>query len=258
MAESLTFSIYPDAETISLRLLENAIGDVRKLVRDVDYAVTRERGRRWIVAELHSSTPTITIRPAIDGSETVDVVGAGLRIVTTGQGVDPPPYFSAYALDDLKRMRRLFGGGGKARHIQFSSDGKQVATVDNRISERVDRIQRGTYVLLGSAEGMLDAVNLHGAAKTFTVWDRLTGVPVRCALPAGANWIDHVKNLLQRRVLVVGQVRYYSNGVPHSMSHLREVQDASPDLSLPKARFGCIPDLTGGEEPSKYLESMRE
>ena len=259
MAESLTFSIYPDAETISLALLKNAIDAVSKLVRDVDYAVTRERvGRRWIVTELRSSTPTITIRPALDGTGTVDVIGTGLRIVTTGPGIAPPPHFSADALDDLKKMRRLFGGGGRARRIVFSSDELQVATVDARISERVDRIQRGTYALLGSLEGTLDAVNLHGAAKTFTVWDRLTGVPVRCALPADVGWIDRVKNLLQRRVMVMGQVRYYSNGIPHSVSHVGEVHDASPDLTLPKAHFGSIPDLTGGEEPAEYLKSMRE
>ncbi len=258
MADSLTFSIHPDAETISLRLLEKTIEDVRKLVRDVDYVVTRERvGRRWIVTELRSSTPTITIRPILDGTETVDVIGAGLRIVTTGPGVEPPPYFSADALDDLKRMRRLFVGRERARRVVFSSDERELATIDDRISERVERIQRGTYSVLGSLEGMLDAVNLHGASKTFTIWDRLSGVPVRCAIP-DPDWVPVVRELLQRRVSVMGQVNYYSNGTPYSMSRVRDLQDATPDPTLPKAHFGSIPDLTGGAEPTEYLKSMRE
>jgi hypothetical protein len=258
MAESLTFSIHPDAETISLALLGKAIEDVRKLVRDIDYAVTRERfGRRWIVTALRSTNPTITIRPIVDGAETIDVIGAGLRLVTMSPGIEPPPYFSADALDDLKGMRRLFRGRERARRVVFSADEAEVATVDSRISERVERIQRGTYVLLSSLEGTLDAINLHGATKTFTVWDRVTGVPVRCAMP-GPDWISQVKNLLERRVLVAGRIRYYSNGIPHSVAQVEELHDASPNPNLPKAHFGSIPDLTGGKEPAEYLKSMRE
>jgi len=258
MADSLTFTIHPDAQSLSLGLFLKTIEDIRRLVRDVDYAVSRERmGRLWVVSELRSSTPTITIRPVVDGTEAVDAIINGLRIVVAEHGAEPPPHFSADVLDDLKRMRRLFAGRERARRIVFSSDGGEVATIDEGISAKVDRILRGTYSLLGSLEGMLDAINLHGR-PSFTIWDRVSGSPVRCAFPKETAWVESVKELLQHRVLVAGQVNYFSNGVPRSVTRLRELRDMTPDLSLPQARFGSIPDLTGGKEPGDYLESLRE
>lgn len=257
MADSLTFTIHPDAESLSLGLFLKTIEDIRRLVRDVDYAVSRERkGRLWIVSELRSSAPTITIRPIVDGTETVEAMVAGLPMVV-GETREPPPHFSADVLDDLKRMRRLFAGRERARRLVLSSEAGEVATIDEHISAKVDRILRATYSLLGSLEGMLDAINLHGR-PSFTIWDRVSGSPVRCAFPKETAWVESVKELLQHRVLVAGQVNYFSNGVPRSVTRLRELRDMTPDLSLPQARFGSIPDLTGGKEPADYLESLRE
>jgi len=258
MADSLTFAIQPDAESVSLSLFAKSVEDIRRLVRDVDYAVTRQRkGRRWIISQLRSSYPTMTIKPMLDGTDTVDAIATGLRIVTAGVSVEPPPHFSADALDDLLGMRRLFSGRDRARRVVCSSDETEIATIDRGIAEKVERILRGTYTVLGSLEGTLDAINVHGAG-TFTIWDRLSGHPVRCTFPKESAWVQTVKDLLQTRVLVVGEVSYFSNGAPRSITRIREIRDMTPDPSLPRARFGSIPDLTGGKEPGEYLRSMRE
>lgn len=234
------------------------IEDITRLVRDVDYAVTRERkGRPWVVSDLHSSIPTVTVRPIIDGTDTVNAIAMGLRSIIAGEGSDPPAHFSADALDHLKRMRRLFRGKERALRLVVTSQSEPVATITEEINAKVDRILRGTYSVLGSLEGMLDAINLHGA-PTFTIWERLSGNPVRCTFPKDPEWVSRVKDLLQTRALVIGQVNYFSNGVPRSITRIRELRDLTPDPSLPRAGFGAIPDLTGGEEPADYIRSMRE
>ncbi len=254
MADDLTFAIYPEAETISLSLLLRTITNVKRIVQDVDYAVTQEKKRRWIVTKLQSSTPTITIKPVLDGSETIDAFGSGLETVMAGRQIDPPPSFTADALDHLKGMKGIFTyKRDRASRVVFTSDGLEV-TVDQRVGERVERIERGTYSVLGSMEGILDAVNFH--AKSFHIWDRVTGLPIRCSLPK--NMTDQVKELLQHRVSVQGQINYYSNGMPRSLTKVSSLVDGSPDPSLPEASFGSIPDIIGDREPAEYLRAMRE
>ena len=254
MADDLTFAIYPEAETISLSLLLRTIQYVKRIVQDVDYAVTQEKKRRWIVTKLQSTTPKITIKPVLDGSETIDTFGSGLETVMAGQQTDPPPRFSADALDHLKGMKGLFTWKkDRANRVVFTSDGREV-TVDQRIGERVERIERGTYAVLGSMEGMLDAVNFR--AKTFHIWDRVTGLPIRCSLPK--DMTEQVKELLQHRVSVQGQINYYSNGMPRSLTQVSSIIDGTPDPSLPEASFGSIPDIIGDREPVEYLQAMRE
>ena len=259
MAESLTFAIHPAGETLWLGTLLKSIEDVGKLIRDVDLAVTRERkGRPWIVTQLRSSTPTITLKPAIDGTGVVDAVAEGLGVLAGDEEpTEAPRYFSEDALDHLREMRALFKGKYRARHLVFSTDEKrEIATVKEDISEKVDRVLRGSYTMLGSLEGSLEAINIHPKPPKFTIWERVTGRPIRCSF--AKEWMENVKALLEARVLVVGQVTYFRNGMPRSMSQLTDLRDMTPDPSLPRAKFGSVPGLTGGKDTDEYIRSMRE
>jgi hypothetical protein len=89
----LNFTIHPDNESASLSLFLRAMQRIQRLIKEVDYAVTRERSdRRWVIAQLQSSAPTVTVRSLLGDTETVDVIGKGIRMVTSG--ADAPPEFS--------------------------------------------------------------------------------------------------------------------------------------------------------------------
>jgi hypothetical protein len=259
MADSLTIALHPETETLWLETLLRAIEDVRRIVKDVDFAVTRERkGRPWVVTRLQSTVPTITLRPAVDGTQVVDAIAEGLQVLA---GEEEPPeaprYFSEDALDHLREMRHLFRGKYGVRRIVFSTNEQpEVATVRRDIDEKVARVLRGSYTILGSLEGTLEAINTHPTLPKFTIWERVTGRPIRCSFPR--DWLERVKALLEARVLVAGQVTYFRNGMPRSVTQLRELQDMTPDASLPRAGFGSIPGLSGGKDAAEYLRSMRE
>ena len=107
MPEGLTFTINPDAQAASVELFVKALGDISRLLRDVDYAVSRERSsRRWVIEQLHSSAPTVTVQPILGDPDTVFIIAEGIRSVTGGTS-EPPQYFTEDALNDLRRMRRL-------------------------------------------------------------------------------------------------------------------------------------------------------
>ena len=105
MPDGLTFAINPETQAASLDLFLKAVEDIRRLLRDVDYAIHREcTSRRWIISDLHSSSPTMSLRPLLGDEEMVGAIAAGIREITAGTD-EPPQYFTEQVLGDLKRMR---------------------------------------------------------------------------------------------------------------------------------------------------------
>ena len=241
MADDLTFVINPEAEAASFSLLLKSLDDISRLLRDVDRAIYGAKSQnQWLVSRLMSSAPTITVQPELNGRMATEAVGAGLRAVTAGTN-QPPRHFSEQVLLDLRKMSRLFRGRSKAGSIAVFVDGEQTATISRSISQQVDRILAAGYHNLGSLQGTLEAINVHGTA-TVTIWDRVSASPIRCSVPREFEWIDHVKSLFQRRVSVTGDIRYFVNGTPRSISNVTNIEDATPDPTLPRAEFGSIPD----------------
>ena len=256
MPDGLTFAINPATQSASIDLFTKALDDIRRLLRDVDYAINRERsGRRWIISELHSSSPTISVRPLLGDEEMVGAIAAGIRDVTTGTD-QPPQYFTEQVLEDLKRMRRLFVGKDRATSVVVSVDSQETATIRQDISQKANRILTSGYWNLGSLEGTLEAINVHGT-PTFTIWDRVSRSPVRCSFPNDAAWIENVKELLKSRVFVKGRIRYFANGIPRAITNIEDIFDATPDINLPKAEFGSIPDDAAAHDPVEFLRSIR-
>ena len=255
--DGLTFQIFPEGGITSLDLFVRTLEDVRKLLIEVDYAVNQERsGKRWVITRLHSSAPTFTISPAIINlQEPVEAIIAGIGEIE--QGADhPPQYFTEDVLERLLKMRRHFRGQGSASHIAVSADGQEPVAINRDVGDRVGRILNSGYWGLGSLEGRLEAINFHNRPG-FTIWDRVSRAPVRCSTPNSSEWKERVKSLLERRVIVRGRVRYFSNGVPRSISGIEDIFDSGPDPTLPRAEFGCIPDEDAAEDSVGFLYSIR-
>jgi hypothetical protein len=255
---ALTFTLVPEGDNVSLDAMLNALKSVRTLAQDVDLAVTRRtRGRRWVVTDLHSSAPTITIRPATEDEGVVAFIGHGLRELTIEAPTAPPANFTEDALMDVRGLSRLFTGPQRLDRILFSINGDAVAEVTETIAQTVDHVLRSGYETYTSLEGNLEAINIHGR-QSFTIWERSTGLPVQCEMPKGdPHWRERVRNLLGNRVMVTGRVKYFGNGIPRRVKELEDIRDMTPDESLPKAEFGSIPDITGGQESVAYLRVVR-
>lgn len=265
MAESLTFTIQPsESGAVSLRLFMLSVDRVRRFVHAVDYAVCGDPNRRWVLVGLHSSAPTLTIAPppGRDPQASLEAIAGGLLALTKYQALEPPPHFTEEALDGLRDMRPLFGAKhgrqrtDSIRQIDFALNGSDMTTVDAGIEASIDRVLRGSYSALGSIEGRMERINLRGR-PFFTIWDRVSDAPVKCFFPRQPAWVEKVRDLLDKRVLVQGTVYYFRNGLPrYVLAH--EVMDRTPRADLPVAHFGCIPNFTGGMETEEYLRRLRE
>ncbi len=257
MARSFTFVIHPESGETSLDLFQKTVDDIRRFIKDIDYSFTRERGkRRWVIESLHSSNPTITVRPLLENEELVEAITGGIASVSKGT-LEPPKHFNEPTLEDLRRMKRLFWGQDRAKSVEVTHEGSHASMIERDIGDKVEKILRGGYAAFGSIEGKLEAVNLHGGSPTFTIWDRVIGVPVRCYFPKSRTWADEVKQLLEKRVIVRGKINYFKGGLPRSIVGIEEIIDATPDERLPKATFGCL----GKDRPPdivEFLKAVRE
>ena len=263
MTETLRFTIHPSSEEISFSGLESAIMHVRRLVRSVDAAVTREGqgSRNWYVQMIGAESPAvITVRPSgtLDTDRqqeaTPDVIVRGIHALTTDlEAAGPPPYFGDEQLETLRRLGSVFTHDVK--EIQFET-GEQSAQVCGTIREHVDRVRSRGYVEHGSVEGELGSVDVHGRLRTFTIWDDLHGQPIRCKF--GAEHTAQVKELLKERVLVAGRISYFATGQARAIDAISELVPIRATGSPPANGFGgSIPDLLNGMTSEEYIDRLR-
>ena len=262
MAHNIKFVLQPEADFASLGALAKSIEDIRKLIRHVDFSATRQKnGRLWQVQKVESTAPSITLMPPPGETDAVDILAHGLHAVAEEGTLSPPEYFSEDALKHLSRMGRLFHGRERLSRVPVFVDGDEseptlVATIRSDIPRKVDPILRSGYSEIGILEGNLEVINLHGF-PTFTIWEQVSGVPVRCTFPNDQGWKQRIRDLLEKPVQVEGQVNYFGNGLPRSITRTEKVVDMTPDPSLPQARYGAIPDMTGAFDTMEYLRKVR-
>ena len=262
MARNITFVLQPETDFASLGAVARSIEDIRKLIRRVDYSATRRKaGRLWQVENIRSTAPTVTLVPPPGETDAVDIIATGLNLVTEVGTNSPPSHFSEDALQHLSKMGRLFKGRERLNRISVfvddaSSDEKPIATIRSDIPAKVEPILRSGYSEVGFLGGTLEVINLHGS-PAFTVWEQISGVPVRCVFPNNQEWKQLVRELLEKPVLIEGQVNYFGNGLPRSVSRIENVLDVTPDPSLPRGTYGSIPDMTGDMDTIEYLRIIR-
>jgi hypothetical protein len=257
MADSLVFKLEPRGEALTFRALIESTESINRILRDVDYGLTGEKtARQWLVTKLSNPTPTLTLEPMLDEVGLVDATAHGIEVITGDDApLAPPKGWTDFALDDLRKMKRLFNGHYGMRQVTVSRGGEPVGRIADDIQGKVDRVYRGEYSLLGSLEGTLEAVNLHGHAPFTTIWERVSGRPVRVYLPKGIK--GRAKELLESRVLAIGRVKYFANGTPRAIVDLTEIRKLDGTHRV-IAEYGSIPDLTGDQTTEEFLRAMRE
>ena len=240
MSRTLTVTFEPSSEGISARRFAKALADVVKVFDAVDHAFHQESVHDgWIIEALKSSAPTVTLRPRRNGSDIADVIASGVAAI--GRANDAPPaYFTETALNGIHSLRSHVGARGSFAHIGVGRDGHAEATITMETTANAEKILEKGYKNIGSVKGRLDALNVHNK-PVGTLWDRVTGAPVRFTFEHGA--IERVKSMVAHDVLVSGTVLYFGNGTPRSIHDVVAIEDASRKVYAESATFGAVPDL---------------
>lgn len=253
---SITFRLEPKGPELSLPALIGSLQHLQRLVRDVDFAVTREpKGRVWMVEHIVASAPEITLRPSSDGAATVAALADGLRMIANDRALHvPPPNFDERSLKTLAGAAALFRGPTAIHRIVVKTLGVALAEIGLETVERVARVLKARgAVVLGSIEGPLERINWHGS-RSFTIWDRMTGAPVTVYF--GQHDDALIVSLAKQRVQVTGAVRYFDNGIPRSIVNVQDIRAADEPGHKPTL-FGCIPGIIGAADSVAFVKAGR-
>lgn len=131
-------------------------------------------------------------------------------------GVGRRSHFSAGA---LRRIREL-SVAPAGRPVAVFARGRDFPISDTRVTarvtEQVDRLMARATKAIGSVEGSLEAMTIHGK-NAFVVYDTITGRRIECVCTE-REVVESAMEFLGEVVCVRGEVRYGADGRPTSVA----------------------------------------
>lgn len=258
-AKQIGFSLIGDA--IPLGTFIDAAQDLKALLFELDTAVSGTRNLEWTILELRTGSATVTVTPSLLSEEAIDESTAVISIALTGMEIiektaERPPYFTDTALLKAKELVSLLNGRIE-RIAVFGNSGRgetKRVRITQRVAANVDQLLGTNTIALGSIEGTLETVTIHGGT-TFNVYDLITRRGVRCL--CDRETLDQLSSHLGQRVLIEGEVRYNIRGQPISVKVKRHrfLKDSSQLPQAKDIRGLFAKDKIDLEEWSEYVRS---
>lgn len=206
----------------------------------------------------HSSPSTVQVEPVplemeavADAGPLVDTFHKTVEGIQEGSGV--PEGFDYFALQKFKRLEPT---ERDTPAVEISHNGDWLS-LSGEWAKNVDTILGPDQYEVGSATGMLQALNVHGGNKKFSIYP--IGEPeLRCRF--GPELRDDVVKAVDRYVEVFGRLRYKAGGrYPHAMdAHRIEVYPDEAELPTLDDLFGIAPDITGEKPAEDFVRDLRD
>jgi hypothetical protein len=206
-------------EELSLRTLSKAGEAFHGLLREVarSYLDTSGEPARWLVhveagsvlLPVRSEPLSADVAPS-KLHEVAAVVAEGLA--TLEDSASRPQYFSDRALEHASNLAKL----ASAELPITVRNGKASASLSVQLVAHVEKVLGPDEEAIGTIEGALEALNIHGTANQFQVWDARTGKSVTCHMTSTVALGDLLP-AVGHRVSVRGRVRSRPDGSPVSI-----------------------------------------
>lgn len=132
-----------------------------------------------------------------------------------------------------------------------------IVTITQQTAAHIDKMVGAGYTALGSVEGRLEAISLHGRSS-FGVYDFVEGRRINCEFPA--EMLERIKDALGSRVLVYGRVRFNESDRPTGVREIHELRVLRGKDELPQPRdiVGIAPDITGDVDSVQHLRRLSD
>lgn len=236
-----------DALRDALRATDRVISDGELLF---DYRV---------VGLSHSSPSTVQLEPVplemeavADAEPLVDTFHRAVEGIQEGTSV--PEGFDYFALQKFKRLEPT---ERDTPAVEISRNGDWLS-LSGEWAKNVDTILGPDQYEVGSATGMLQALNVHAGNKKFTIYPTFGEPELRCRFKSDLR--DDVVEAVDRYVEVFGTLRYKAGGrYPHGMDARRiEIYPDEAELPTLEDLFGIAPDITGEKPAEDFVRDLRD
>jgi hypothetical protein len=232
MARKVVLSLTGDL--ISVQDFLTAAEDLHGLLQEVDRAISGKTTLDWVIVGMRGSSAILETAPRKITEDEPDRGEEVIKAALDGiQKIEKSPirplHFTDGALERARALSRVVMAGNIDQiRIQGSTNGKRIpqVTVTQRIAANIDELIGPRYSAIGSVEGTLEVVSIHGG-YSFNVYDLLTGLKVRCICEE--QTLADLTSKLGKRVLVHGQIRSSAKGQPLSIKveRVRVLRDRS-------------------------------
>jgi hypothetical protein len=204
----ITFDADDDVSLPRLNALTNAL---MQMLREVEHGVAPGEGVQWIVNTLSKQSPLhLELRPVTSDPAATGVTRRLARTVNEGmrtiqERAHRPDHFTDRALEKAKELVQV-AQSNKAR-LRIGSS----LALTGEFVAHVDELLGSTVTSIGTVEGTLEALNVHGTRRVFVVYDALIGTRVLCNF---GHRIDAaaIGAAAERRVAVHGEIKYREGG----------------------------------------------
>ena len=259
----LRFQVQGELGNITLAGFLDQINDHLRLLQDYDLAISRGQSAslEWLITDVSTGSLVVETEPRSllvgknFGPEVAKVyVDGWARIEHEGMS---PPYLTEQGMEAARRIVRRIGKEGIEGIVV--SGPEQSVTISPEASARLDQLIPVKYRSLGSAEGTLETISIHGSPR-FTIYHSRTKKAIRCDIPTTeSKLLGRAKEALGRRVYASGRLERNARGEPIriKVEHLRILRERD-ELPTIAELGGKYPDFTGGLTSEEYVRRMRD
>lgn len=259
----LRFQVQGELGNITLAGFMSQLNDHLRMLREYDLAISREKkaSLEWIITNVSTGSLIIEtesrsrLKEKNFGPEIVKACVDGWdRIEHEGMS---PAYLTEQGMSAARRIVRRIGREGMEGFV-VSAPGRSIA-VSPKASVHMDQLIPVKYRSVGSAEGTLETISIHGGSR-FTIYHSRTKKAIRCDIPEQeAKLLDRAKEALGRRVQARGLLERNARSEPIRIKaeHLRILRERE-ELPTIAELGGKYPDFTGGLTSEEYVRSLRD
>lgn len=267
MAE-LHFDIHGKEGEVSALTFRESIQYAVSLLREFDSALSgKPRGvLRWYIRNLHSNGKLSVVfesrlkpwKQIKDHPHDVDRAVTS-NLVSGFEDIEvkcvTPPYLSEFGLQKVNKLAHLIGKNG-AKGFHFESQSKGIEVTENT-KENISKLLPIARTALGSVEGTMEAINIHGNRPRFIVYHAITNKGVHCLVDDRERLME-MSHYLGKHVAVFGLLHKNFKGdtLRVTMQSIK-VLDNSNRFALPSDERYRDPDFASAKSTAEYLRLIR-
>lgn len=259
MTEKLGIAISPvgpEAE-VDFGDFQHELSCVYKMLQAIDFDVNLRNRLRWLVTDLHHSTPAVEITAGtLDAAVEDGAAGLVLRTLFSGlnkllKGSDAEE-FGEDALDGLRTALKPIGQNVRETVLYW---GDNAFHLDINLKKAIDRIRFKKVVFTEEWEGVVEEINVHGKQKTFRLYPAVGPRWITCQFDD--DRLNQARAALTHKVQTHGRAEYRPNArYPHRIyvSEIVELEGAGSGLG---AYQGILADKFNADDIPRMLADLR-
>lgn len=245
---------------VRLEVFVNELQRLQTALGRVDARVSNGKRCSYfaVVGLSHNSPATVELEARVLPSSKQDcraravaLLGEALEAVERGEFSGDSDYD---LLNDIKEMSAPVGDTLKSARLLIND---QPYVLTERLAEKITEFQADQEECATTVEGLLERVNVHDGANTFTIYPDVGPSRITCRLPE--ELAEKGIGAIRRRVAVrgIGKFRKFSP-FPHEIqADWLDVYQADEDLPDFSSLLGMAPNATGEIASEDFIRQAR-